>query len=145
MSKTISSHTTLSATFIIKQALSIVSVYDISPNGRYVCGYGMKDGGPIAFVYDLMQNVGIDEMESEQVKAAVYPNPVMSELHVDLPFDGSSVGTTITLLNMQGGVCRQLSDCRQSNVIDVNGLSAGIYVLDVKAGNTRKAFKVIVK
>ncbi len=92
-----------------------------------------------------MQNEGIDEMESEQVKAAVYPNPVVSELHVDLPFDGSFVGATITLLNMQGGVCRQLSDCRQSNVIDVNGLSAGIYVLDVKAGNTRKAFKVIVK
>lgn len=27
-------------------------------------------------------------MESEQVKAAIYPNPASDEIHVDLPFDG---------------------------------------------------------
>lgn len=124
----------------------IVSVYDMSPNGRYICGYGMWEGDPAAYVFDLFAKVeGVEEMEAAQVKAAVYPNPVVSELHVDLPYDSDTVNTTITLYDMQGGVVRRMNGCRQSNVMNVDGLSSGLYVLDVCAGNTRKAYKVVVK
>lgn len=53
----------------------IVSVYDMSPNGRYICGYGMKGGDPVAYVFDLQTNSGVEEMESEQVKTASIPTP----------------------------------------------------------------------
>lgn len=123
----------------------IASVYDLSPNGRYVCGYGMLDGNPVGYVFDLLTSSGADEMEAAQVNASVYPNPVVSELHVDLPFDNSEVQTSINLYNVQGGVVRSIGNCRQSNVINVEGLGAGIYVLDVRTGNTHKTFKVVVK
>ena len=80
-----------------------------------------------------------------QVKAAVYPNPVAEELHVDLPFDSSEVASTVTLYSMQGQAVAHIADPRQSNVIDVRALSKGVYVLSVKAGPASRTFKVIVK
>ena len=123
----------------------IVSVYDMSPNGRYICDYGMKGGNPVGYVFDLHTNSGVEEMESEQVKAAIYPNPASDEIHVDLPFDGSEVKTTLTLVDMRGQTMRRLDATSTSNVIDIRDLARGIYVLDVNANGKHKTFKVIVK
>lgn len=122
--------------------------YAMSPNGRFLVGANMDvSGQPTGYMVDLMPEKPdhVDIMEADQVKAAVYPNPVVSELHVDLPYDGTTVATTISLYDMQGGLCRTISDCHQSNVLNVEGLANGIYVLDVKSGNSHKVFKVIVK
>lgn len=123
----------------------IVSVYDMSPNGRYICGYGMYNGGPSAYVFDLFHTVGTEEMEAAQVKASVYPNPASDELHVDLPFDCTELSTTLSLVDMQGHVVRRLGNPSASNVIDIRGLAPGMYVLDVNANGSHKAHKVIVK
>lgn len=122
-----------------------MSVYDMSPNGRYVCGYGMYGDMPMAYVFDLLHSSGIEEMEAAQVKAAVYPNPASEEIHVDLPFDSTELNTSITLVSLNGQVVRQLDTPNPSNVIDIRDLSRGIYVLDVNANGRHKAFKVIVK
>lgn len=123
----------------------IVSVYDMSPNGRYICGYGMQGGRPAAYVFDLMHNAGIEEMEAAQIKASIYPNPASEEIHVDLPFDSTELNTTLTLVSMNGQTVRQLNTPNASNVIDIRDLSRGIYVLDVNANGKHKSFKVIVK
>lgn len=124
----------------------IVSVYDMSPNGRYICGYGMKGEGPMAYVFDLMHGLtGIEEMEAAQIKASIYPNPASEEIHVDLPFDSTELNTTLTLVGMNGQVVRQLDTPNASNVIDIRDLSRGIYVLDVNANGTHKAFKIIIR
>lgn len=124
---------------------AIASVYDMSPNGRYICGYGMYGDVPTGYVFDLFHTVGIDEMEAAQVKAAVYPNPASDELHVDLPFDYTELNTTLTLVNMHGQTVRKLNAPSTSNSIDIRGLGAGIYLLDVNANGNHKTFKVIVK
>lgn len=125
---------------------SIVSVYDMSPNGRYICGYGMYGDIPMAYVFDLMHsNSGIKEMEAAQIKASIYPNPASEEIHVDLPFDSSELRTTLTLMSMNGQVVKRINTPNASNVIDIRDLSRGIYVLDVNANGTRKAFKIIVR
>lgn len=123
----------------------IMSVYDMSPNGRYICGYGMRGEDPMAYVYDLLHSSGIDEMEAAQVKASIYPNPASEELHVDLPFDNSELDTTLTLVNMNGQTVRTVEAPAASNVIDIRDLPRGIYMLDVNANGNHKAFKVIVK
>lgn len=122
--------------------------YAMSPNGRFLVGPNLDGNGqPLGYMVDLMPEKPdhVEIMEADQVKAAVYPNPVVSELHVDLPYDSATVATTISLYDMQGGMCRSISDCHQSNVLNVEGLANGIYVLDVKSGNSHKVFKVIVK
>lgn len=123
----------------------ITSVYDMSPNGRYICGFGMYGETPTGYVFDLFHTSGIDEMEAAQVKASIYPNPASEVLHVDLPFDYTELNTTLTLANMNGQVVRQLNAPSTSNSIDIRGLAAGIYLLDVNANGNHKTFKVIVK
>lgn len=126
---------------------AICGFYAMSPNGRFLTGYAYDNNmQPHGYLVDLKPETDdVERMAADQVKAAVYPNPVVNELHVDLPYDSNTVKTTITLYDMQGGACRRLSDCRQSNVIDVTGLADGIYLLDVQSGMSHKVFKVIVK
>lgn len=126
---------------------SITGFYAMSPNGRFLTGYAYDaEMQPHGYLVDLKpESNDVERMSADQVKASVYPNPVVTDLHVDLPYNSDAISTTITLYNMQGGICRRLTNCCQSNVINVEGLSAGIYVLDVNAGTTHKAFKVVVK
>lgn len=119
--------------------------YSMSPNGRYICGYGKLNNRILGYVIDLDSKSGIENKTTDQVKAAVYPNPVADELHVDLPFDSAEVKTTITLVDMTGLVVSRIDNPAQSNVMDVRGLSKGMYILDVRSAGSNKSFKVIVK
>ena len=124
----------------------IMSVYDMSPNGRYVTGYGMRGDDVFGYMMDL--EAGTTSIESktvDQTKASVYPNPVADELHIDMPFGSDEVATTLTLVDMQGRVVRRIDTARQSNTMDVSSLTEGIYVLDVNARGTHKAFKIMVR
>lgn len=124
----------------------IASVYGMSANGRYLCGWGMKGDSKRGYVLDLKYNTtDVEKISDEQIKATVYPNPVAEELHIDLPYDASTIRTTATLYSTQGNVCRVLNDCGQSNIMDVSSLSSGIYILRVAAGNADRTFKVVVK
>lgn len=126
---------------------AIASVYDISPNGRYVTGYGLTGSMDMrGYVIDLeAKGTSIEDKVVEQTKAAVYPNPVADELHIDLPFGSEDVKTTLTLVDLQGRVVRSIGTANQSNVMNVSNLTDGIYVLDVNARGTRKSFKVMVR
>lgn len=122
---------------------TICGVMDLSPNGRYITGWCMKDMGKYAYVVDLKANATSIEKEIEQTKAAVYPNPVASELHIDLPFEG--VSTRISLYSAQGCCVKSMTTTSVSNTMNVDDLTEGLYILDVNANGNHKSFKVIVK
>lgn len=122
---------------------TICGVMDLSPNGRYITGWCMKDLGKYAYVADLKANATSIEKEIEQTKAAVYPNPVASELHIDLPFEG--VSTRISLYSAQGCCVKSMTTTSVSNTMNVDDLTEGLYILDVNANGNHKSFKVIVK
>ena len=123
---------------------SIVGIYDISPNGRYMTGYCMSGMGKYCYVVDLKGDgsTGIDN-NIEQTKAAVYPNPVAGELHVDLPFGG--MATRISLYSTAGAMVKSMNTTSTTNVINVSDLAEGVYILEVSAGGARKTFKLIVR
>ena len=115
----------------------------MSPNGRYVCGFMMRGvDEQRAYVLDLRPEVQSVEEIEEQINVNVYPNPVADELHVDMPFENNA---EITILNMQGAVCRRANLSGSTNTIDVSDLAAGFYMVNVKTGNASRTFKVIVK
>lgn len=124
----------------------IMSVYDMSPNGRYLTGYGMRGQQPLGYVIDLEgKGTSIEDKVVSQTKASVYPNPVSDELHIDLPYGAEDVKTTLTLVDMQGCAVRRVETVQTSNIINVSNLPQGIYILDVNARGSHKAFKVVVK
>ena len=123
---------------------SIASIYDLSPNGRYMTGVCMSGMDKYAYVIDLLGDgtTGIDN-DIVQTKAAVYPNPVASELHVDLPFSGMK--TRISLYSTAGAMVKSITTNATSNTISVADLAEGVYILEVSAGGARKTFKLIVR
>lgn len=126
------------------QGHTLCGVYDLSPNGRYITGWCMKGYGKFAYVIDLKgdEGTGIDKAQ-EQIKAAVYPNPVATELHIDLPYD--NVATKISLYSTQGACVKSMNATGTSNVMNVGTLPDGVYILDVNADGVRKTFKVMVR
>lgn len=125
--------------------IMLCAPYAMSPNGRYICGYAKYGVSLVGYVIDLEELVSVETRMADQVKAAVYPNPVAEELHVDLPFDSREMKTLVTLVDMQGRVVATLSNPAQSNVIDVRSLTPGMYLLTVSGERESKSFKVIVK
>lgn len=124
----------------------IGSVYDMSPNGRYVTGYGMRGDQVLGYMIDLEgKGTSIEDKVVSQTKASVYPNPVSDELHIDLPYGTEDVKTTLTLVDMQGCAVRRVETVQTSNIINVSNLPQGIYILDVNASGSHKAFKVVIK
>lgn len=124
----------------------IGSVYDMSPNGRYVTGYGMRGDQVLGYMIDLEgKGTSIEDKVVSQTKASVYPNPVSDELHIDLPYGTEDVKTTLTLVDMQGCAVRRVETVQTSNIINVSNLPQGIYILDVNARGSHKAFKVVIK
>lgn len=122
---------------------TIASVYDISPNGRYVTGYGLTGNMEMrGYLIDLEGKCSDVEKIVVQANAAVYPNPVSDELHVDLSFTSEDVNTSLTLVDLQGRVVRCIDMANQSNVMKVDDLAEGIYVLNINASGTHKTFKV---
>lgn len=125
------------------QGYYVCGVTDLSPNGRYMTGWCMKGQGRYAYVVDLKGNTTTSiERDLEQTKAAVYPNPVSDELHVDLPFEG--VKTRISLYSLQGSCVKAVTTTDMSNVINVSDVPNGLYILDVNANGTHKSFKITI-
>lgn len=120
----------------------LCSVYDMSPNGRYLVGWCSKGQGKFGYRIDLM--AGVDGIEKNvcQTKAAVYPNPVATELHIDVPFD--DVKATATLYDMQGRMTKRQALTGMSNQMDVSTLAQGFYILTVESEGMTKSFKIKV-
>ncbi|MGI6223395.1 MAG: T9SS type A sorting domain-containing protein [Prevotella sp.] len=127
-------------------SFALMSVYDMSPNGRYVTGYGMDGMVAKGYVLDLDATAdGIEEQQALQVSAAVYPNPVSDVLHISLPYDATEVGATIRLFDAAGHCVRSLNAQGVENELTVNSLTEGIYLLRVESGSKAKTFKVVIR
>ncbi|MGI6222692.1 MAG: T9SS type A sorting domain-containing protein [Prevotella sp.] len=124
----------------------ICSVYDMSPNGRYLAGYGMRGMEKFGYLLDLdAQADGIEQQSAIQVKAAVYPNPVSDVLHISLPYDANEVAANITLYDFAGHCVKAMKAQGVENELTVSDLAEGVYLLNVKAGKSKKTFKVIIR
>lgn len=125
---------------------AIVSVYDMSANGRYVTGYGMRGMDIYGYVLDLDATAnGINQQSAIQVRAAVYPNPVSDVLHVSLPYNAQEVGTDLVLYDSAGHCVKAVKAQGVENELSVSGLAEGVYLLKVEAGKSKKTFKVVIR
>jgi PKD repeat protein len=92
-------------------------------------------------------NVGVESFSVENLN--VYPNP--AEGFTTVSFDATSGGTLmINVVDLNGRVVRNINNLEYNtgkNVysIDVQGLSTGVYVLNVQTGNTYNTHKLIIK
>lgn len=122
----------------------IVSVYTMSPNGRYLAGWGMKGQSKYAYVLDLEKKGEVANADTEMDEVSVCRNSATGNIEVYLPMEDLA-NTTITLYNVSGIACCHITDCCNCNTIDANSLTAGVYMVKVNSGNESRIFKVIVE
>lgn len=130
--------------------LFLTSILCMSPNGRYVCGWGISpneydpsQNDVTGFVADILWDpTGIENLTTNQCNAEVYPNPATDNIHIDLPYD--QINTQIRLIDMQGRVILQQNTTVMQNTLSLNGVAPGLYIVRIEVDGASKSFKVEV-
>jgi hypothetical protein len=73
----------------------------------------------------------------------LYPNPVAGELHIDAGEFTTLTGKSATLYTAAGRLVRKLIIRSEKEVINLQQLPAGLYILKVGEAGSQKSFKVI--
>lgn len=121
---------------------SLCSAYDMSPNGRFVIGYGMDGENVFGYMLDLKQWLEDREQGTGIADVTVYPNPATDELHIDMLSNGNA---RVNLYDLTGRKVYSRKVADTSNVINISSVKNGIYVLEIQAGSKRKTMKFQVK
>ncbi|MBS1534894.1 MAG: DUF4397 domain-containing protein, partial [Bacteroidetes bacterium] len=80
-----------------------------------------------------------DDFSASQV--VLYPNPAADIINIKIPFGYETISGKIT--DMSGRVVKTITDIQ--NTIDVNNLSDGIYIVDLKIDNYTLQKKIVIK
>lgn len=123
--------------------ITLCSIYDMSPNGRYLVGYGMNDNAEfIGYRIDLKEWITSHIEETNMCEATVYPNPVSNELHIDFI---DHIESTIRLYDMQGRLILETHRNNMNNIINLDTIENGLYILDVNSKGMHKTFKIEIR
>lgn len=97
------------------------------------------------FQYSPVRLIRIGEAQ-EQVKLLTYPNPVVNELRVTIPAAWQNQDVSFAIINSNGQVVKQVRNSRagQTETINVQDITAGVYFVRVTAGSA-SAIQRIVK
>jgi len=71
----------------------------------------------------------------------IYPNPAENFIRIETGSEGSK---TLHLLNLDGTVIFKSYFSEQQTIMDLSGLSSGMYLISITSGNHRY-FKKMVK
>jgi hypothetical protein len=118
----------------------------VNTNVKGILYYRLKmvdiDG---AYVYSAVRIIRTGA-EDKNVTVAAYPNPVVNDLRVTVPQSWQTKQVVMDLYNMNGQVVKHFStaNASQTEVMNVTGMPAGMYVLKASTG-TETATQKIVK
>jgi hypothetical protein len=86
-------------------------------------------------------NVMVNELEEPEGKILLYPNPALGELNISVPFEGPF---TMEVYSTDGQLLISKSYSPKENVINLQSLKPGLYMLNVK-GKTKSTTAKFVR
>lgn len=111
---------------------------EVTPDGRYL--YVYQSAGFLGRV-DL-ESVGTEDITpSEITEALVYPNPTTGQVQIALPED--AVRAEVAVFNLQGQLVAQQKGNGPVMTLDLEGLSKGMYLLQVQGDGWLQSAKVV--
>ena len=102
------------------------------------------------FVNDTLNEVGITEVESENIgEVRIYPNPAASYTNVELQI-AKTTDATVRVFDMSGKVVytKSLSNLTagvHTEAINCQGLQKGVYLINVITDSQMMTSKLVVK
>jgi subtilisin-like proprotein convertase family protein len=138
----------ISGTVLPKEPLSTFA--NLPANGvwtLYVVDNYQGDGGAVNsfslnFCNVVSATAGVNEALKSMVK--VYPNPANSQVTVELS-DSASGPTTVTLYDIQGRRISSLETSAVSEIVPLDGLQEGVYILKIDNDQYSTSKKIVVK
>ncbi len=107
------------------------TAYAISPNGEYIAGWDdqppFSANGWVVYFDGLLISTGMAPNTTEGPIVSVFPNPATDQVRIT----SSANIEVVTLFNAQGQEVAQHDLRGQTGVIDLSGLSSGVYSLRV--------------
>ncbi|MDP9957892.1 putative membrane protein [Epilithonimonas hungarica] len=109
----------------------------ISPNGKYITGWGKKNGSPIGFRLELPDTVmAVNNIDKKIV--SIYPNPVKDLLNIA----GASIITNVEIYDISGQKVLDVKDMK-SRQLNINKLPKGTYLLKGLFDGQKHTLKII--
>jgi len=97
-----------------------------------------RDGGQIGAPWELTEASSIRYGNAVEKSLSVYPNPATSTLHIENDFKA------VQMFDMTGKMVYQTRD-NTSKVVNIDHLSAGLYIIAIKDMNNQKLVDKFVK
>lgn len=92
--------------------------------------------------------IGLSEITKDEMETAVFPNPASENVMISIKMEKSEM-LQVSLYNTIGGLVKEKtsSAVEGSNEIplDLTGLNKGLYILNIKVGNSSTSKKLIVQ
>jgi hypothetical protein len=116
-------------------------------------GEAALDNSPVPVIFDTLlwnelnkymctNTVGLPTQISSNWNVTVWPNPAST--HVELTFNSQKMSPqTINIYNQWGIQIKQVVSSGDQTDIDIQDLKAGVYHLEIKAGQTSKMVKLV--
>lgn len=86
---------------------------------------------------------GFEQKESPRHEINVYPNPAVDHLYVRLPENISS--TQLIMINLQGQQVKNIRLDQNNNMISLNNLKSGLYIIQLISGKLVYTEKIMIK
>ena len=82
--------------------------------------------------------------ESQAATIQAYPNPVVNELRISIPSSWQSRPVNYVLYSTDGSVKKvSVNSANQTEVISMDGLNRGVYIVKVSSGNESVAKQIM--
>ena len=119
------------------QGINFILPTDISPNGKYITGWGMKNGTMLGFRIEVPDSfLGVNTIDKKQI--SIYPNPVKDILNID----GANIISDVKICDMAGRNVLEMKEIKNGK-INVSNLSKGVYLLKAVIDGKAEILKVI--
>jgi len=95
---------------------------------------------------DDFNNLSTEEFDLTDLSFAVWPNPVVDQLHVTIPEDINVKGMSIQVFDMTGRLVQSLPTLSSNEVkVDMKGLSSSTYFVKIKGNGFDKTERIVKK
>jgi len=97
-----------------------------------------------AYVYSAVRLIRTGAQD-KNVTVTAYPNPVVNDLRVTVPQTWQSKQVSMDLFNMNGQVVKHFAtgNASQTEVINVNDMPVGMYILKASNGTETASQKIV--
>lgn len=91
---------------------------------------------------EINNTVGLTSQSDDRNEFVIYPNPTRNSIHVNVK---NYQGEVLTIMRTDGSIVKSIALHQGNNSINIEGISKGIYIINVKSKSGNQTTKLVVR